>query len=318
MCLLGHNAYSWGAWAHKHVNRGAVMALPLEMRTFYYNHIDFISEGAVVPDLRRGVLNDREEPPRHFIDIEDYNISIASMPKTWKEAREKYDSLFLDKSGYVPWYIQTLMDKLTTAFKRKNRSEIIFISAELGHYVGDAHVPLHTSSNHDGQLTNQKGIHSFWESQLPELFGNTYDYHVPDAVFIDDVPKETWKIIEESHRLVEITLGVERILYNSTPKEQVWEPEVRSSTGQFTSRKHTVAYAQKYHDALNHMVEKQMKAAITSVSNFWYTAWVNAGKPDLSGLDDEALAKASSKNRKKELKAWKKGKILNLDIKKTE
>ena len=318
MFLLGHNAYSWGAWAHKYVNRGAVMALPLEMRTFYYNHIDFITEGAVVPDLRRGVLNDREEPPRHFIDVEDYNIPIASFPKTWKDAKEKYDSLTLDKSGFVPWYIQTLMDKLTTAFKRKNRSEIIFISAELGHYVGDAHVPLHTSSNHDGQLTNQKGIHSFWESQLPELFGNTYDYHVPDAVFIDDVPKETWKIIEESHRLVEITLGVERILYNSTPKEQVWEPEVRSSTGQFTSRKHTVAYAQKYHDALNHMVEKQMKAAITSVSNFWYTAWVNAGKPDLSGLDDEALAKASSKNRKKELKAWKKGKILNLDIKKTE
>jgi hypothetical protein len=60
--------------------------------------------------------------------------------------------------------------KLTQAFKEKRKSEILFIAADLGHYIADAHMPLHTSDNHDGQLTDQKGIHSLWESRLPELF----------------------------------------------------------------------------------------------------------------------------------------------------
>jgi hypothetical protein len=37
------------------------------------------------------------------------------------------------------------------------------------------------------------------------------------------------------------------------------------------------------------MVESQMKKAVTATASFWYTAWVNAGKPDLSNLDAEVL-----------------------------
>lgn len=49
-----------------------------------------------------------------------------------------------------------MMVKLTKAFKDKNRAEILFLAADLGHYIGDAHMPLHTSANHDGQLSDQK------------------------------------------------------------------------------------------------------------------------------------------------------------------
>ena len=66
--------YGWGFWGHKRINRSAVFALPDEMRTFYYNHIDFVTEGSVVPDLRRALINDKNEPGRHFIDIEDFNL----------------------------------------------------------------------------------------------------------------------------------------------------------------------------------------------------------------------------------------------------
>jgi hypothetical protein len=306
--------YAWGAWGHKHIGRAAVFALPAEMHTFYYNHIDFITEGSVVPDLRRGVLNDKAEPPRHYIDIEDFgNISVDNLPKTWKEATSKYDSGFLQKTGFLPWYIQTLMDKLTAAFRKKNRSEIIFISAELSHYIADAHVPLHTSSNHDGQLTDQKGIHSFWESQLPELFGNNYNFYTGDAIYINDVSAEILRIIKYSHELAEITLGVERILKNSTSKEKIFESKSPGDTSQRRPR-HSAEYAKKYHDALNGMVEKQMRSAVSTLGNFWYTAWVNAGKPDLNPLDNGHLTNQNKKNFKREMKAWKKGKIYNLNV----
>ena len=98
------------------------------MKTFYYNHIDFITESSVVPDLRRGLINDKQEPPRHYINIENFGkASYDDLPKTVKEANEKYDSATLAKNGVLPWYIQTLMDKLTLAFQRKNKSDILLL-----------------------------------------------------------------------------------------------------------------------------------------------------------------------------------------------
>ena len=153
--------FAWGQWGHKHISRAAVFALPENMQRFYYNHIDFITESAVIPDLRRATINDKNESPRHYIDIEDFGrISINSFPETTKEAFIKYNRTFLNKTGYLPWYIQTLTEKLTAAFKRRNKSEILFISSELSHYIADTLQPLHTSSNYDGQLTNQKGVHA--------------------------------------------------------------------------------------------------------------------------------------------------------------
>jgi hypothetical protein len=70
-------AFAWGQWGHKHISRAAVFALPQGMQKFFYNHIDFITEGAVVPDLRRALISDKNEPPRHFIDVEDFKIPIS-------------------------------------------------------------------------------------------------------------------------------------------------------------------------------------------------------------------------------------------------
>ncbi len=307
-------ANGWGAWGHKHIGRGAVLALPDEMRVFYYNHIDFITEGSVVPDLRRGVLNDKTEPPKHYIDVEDFKVeSVNDLPKTWKLLNEKYDSNFLQKGGTLPWHIQYLMDKLTTAFKRKNRSEIILLSAELSHYIGDAHVPLHTTNNHDGQLSDQKGIHSLWESQIPEQFGNTYNFRTRQVKYIDSVTDEIFIIIAESHRLAEITLSVEQILKNKTRAEKIFNQKMPGDTSK-SLPKRTKEYAKAYEEALNGMIQQRMVSSITVLSNFWYTAWVNGGKPELISLDDQHLTKQNRKNLSKELKAFKKGKINNLDV----
>jgi hypothetical protein len=50
------------------------------------------------------------------------------------------------------------------------------------------------------------------------------------------------------------------------------------------SREFTEAYA----FALNGMVERQMKNSIKMIADFWYTAWINAGQPDLN-TDDFTL-----------------------------
>ena len=306
--------FAWGAWGHKHINKAAVFALPDGMRKFYYNHIDFITESAVVPDLRRGLLNDKDEAPRHYIDMEEFgNIPVSEFPKTTAEAYKKYDSAFLNKTGYLPWYIQNVTQKLTTAFKQKNKSEILFLSAELGHYVGDAHMPLHTASNFNGQLTNQKGVHALWESEIPELFGNSYDFRTEDARYIKDITAETWDIIAHTHSLEDSVLLADEQTRAKFSKDDMYK---KDAAGKLVLSYHqpvfSEAYARAFNDAMHGMVEKQLRLSIQDVADYWYTAWVNGGSPDLLSLDDAHLTRQNDKNYKLEFKAWKKGKLLNL------
>jgi hypothetical protein len=308
--------FAWGAWGHKHINHAAVFALPDAMQKFYYNHIDFITESSVVPDLRRGILNDKTEGPKHFIDIEDFgNIPITSFPKTTGEAYTKYDSTFLNKTGYLPWHIQNLMEKLTQAFKKRNKSEILFISAEVGHYVGDAHMPLHTASNFNGQLTNQKGVHALWESQIPEMFGNSYNFKTEFARYISNIPTETWNIIMHTHSLEDSLLSAEKQTRAQSDKDQMYKKDASGNIVlSYSQPVFSNEYARQFNNAMNGMVEMQLRLSIQDVANYWYTAWVDAGSPELLSLDDENLTKQNHKNYKIEYKAWNKGKLLNLSV----
>jgi hypothetical protein len=304
--------FAWGVWGHQHINHAAVFALPKEMRAFYYNHIDFITEESVVPDIRKYTINDKPEFARHYIDIEAFeNVPFDSLPRTMKDAMAKYDDKILQKNGILPWYLQEMMVKLTKALKDKRKTDILFLSADLGHYIADANMPLHTSLNHDGQLTDQKGIHGFWEAQLPEMFGDNYNFKVSDASYISDITKESWSIVKHSHGLADSLLQIERNLKASFPKDKIYKTD---STGgiyknPFGNPVHTFEYAQAFHVAMKDMVQNQMRHAIQDIANFWYTAWVNAGKPDLNELDPTALTKSNAKRFKKEAKYLKQGKL---------
>jgi hypothetical protein len=304
---------SWGIVGHERISRAAVFALPKPLQVFFYNHIDFITQESTVPDLRKYVLNDKAEGQRHYFDMENFGV-IDSFPKTMEAAKKKYDEKFLSKNGTLPWHIQDVMEKLTKAFKEKKRNEILFLAGDLAHYIADAHMPLHTSDNHDGQNTNQKGIHSLWESRIPELFANDYKLHVKDATYFENVDKATWNVIFDTHSLVEPLLAADKPLRTSTPENKMYEVDADGNIvkSQYKSNIYSTDYSSKLHTALNGMVESQMKKAITATSSFWYTAWVNAGKPDLSKLDNEELTKRNEKLLKKDLKLWNKDKIFGI------
>jgi len=303
---------SWGRWGHEHINRAAVFALPADIRPFFYNHIDYITEEASIPDVRRSLINDKAEPNRHYIDLENYLTQPGdSMPQTMKDIAAKYDTKAIDSNGILPWYIEDMTEKLTRAFRNRQKAEILFLSADLAHYIGDAHMPLHTSVNYDGQATNQRGIHSFWESQLPEIYGNTYNFCTGDAVYIPDIHNETRRIIYHTHSLIDSLLAAEKTARASLPADKLYE---KDASGNITRNRYnqtirTKEYAAAFHQALNGMVEKQMRLSVAAVAAFWYTAWVNAGKPDLGTLDPETLTKRNSKSLKKDYKLWQKGQL---------
>ncbi len=279
-------AYSWGFFAHKKINRMAVFTLPPEMISFYKKHIEYISEHAVDPDRRRNVSVD--EAPRHYIDIDHYGAHpFETVPKYWKDAVKKFSEDTLKEYGILPWYIEKMTYNLQEAFMDEDLGLILHYSADIGHYIADAHVPLHTTENYNGQLTNQKGIHAFWESRIPELKSEGYDYWTGAAQYIDKPIDKAWNMVKASHAEVDSVLKFEAQLNAKYSPDKKYSFENR---GNKTTKVYSVEYTNEYDKMLNGMVERKMRESIITVGSFWYTAWVNAGKPDLNRFGDATVS----------------------------
>jgi hypothetical protein len=370
---------TWGFFAHKRINRLAVLTLPPEMMVFFKKNIDFVSDHAVDPDMRR--YASKQEGPRHFIDLDMYGQPpFDALPRQWldalvlhtdiwvvsttgdtvqllgdkepvpEEAAPQYRKWFarhimphvydddtslpidslnaflaangivrerpaaaffterLTEHGILPWNLQRFQRNLTEAFRQRDGRRILKLSAEIGHYIGDAHVPLHTCSNYNGQKTNQHGIHGFWESRIPELFADeTYDYFVGKPEYINRTDDWFWQTAFDSHSMVDSVLTFEKMLRHSFPADRQMCPDTRLGVvGLMPCRE----FASAYQNALDGMVERRMRAAIHAVSSAWFTAWVDAGQPDLSNLSVEAAGQEEMEAEKQMRKTFEQGKIL--------
>jgi hypothetical protein len=290
----------WGFYAHQQINRLAVYTLPPEMVIFYKKHIDYIAENAVNPDKRRYAVKD--EAPRHFIDLDMYGDSaMYKLPRGWKEAVEKYTEDTLMKHGIVPWHIQFMKFQLTEAFKQKDAAKILRLSADMGHYIADANVPLHTTRNYNGQLTNQVGIHGFWESRLPEMFAENYDFFIGQAEYVKSPQKETWRMISDAHIALDSVLKFERELTLKFADDKKYSFEERMGV---TTKVYSKDFSTKYHEMLQNQVERQMRKSIRLVGSFWLTCWIDAGQPDLTQIADYQLSKQEKDAEEAEKKNW--------------
>lgn len=280
-------SYCWGFYGHQQINRLAVFLLPPEMMVLFKPNIDFLTEHAVDPDKRRYAI--AEEGPRHYIDLDYYGkYPFSNLPRQWKDAIEKFSEDTVKAHGIVPWHIQTMLYRLTNAFKEKDFSKIMKNAAEIGHYIGDAHVPLHTSSNHNGQLTNQRGIHGFWESRVPELLAEKqFDFFIGKATYIEHPSEFIWNRVLESAQAVDSVLLFEKELSHQFSEDNKYSFEERNGK---IVRQYSSDFTIAFNNKLNGMVERRMQQAIFSIASFWYTAWVNAGQPDLKSLTNSRFS----------------------------
>lgn len=277
--VLVSESFGWGFFAHKQINKHAVFTLPPAMFSFYKEYIHVITENAVNPDKRRYVIEG--EAPRHYIDLEYYGDSVLCELSQWPQVVATYTQDVLMQHGVLPWHIYRVKNALTEAFRQKDGYRILKLSADLGHYIADANVPLHTSENYNGQLTDQEGIHGLWETRLPELFMDRYNFFTGRAAYISDPQSSAWKAIIVAHKEVDRVLGLEKNLSKYFPATKKYSFEQRGSTLQ---KVYSIAYAQAYHAVLDGQVERQMRASIKMVGDFWLTCWVDAGQPDLGAL----------------------------------
>ncbi len=291
---------AWGFHAHQQINRLAVFSLPAEMMPFFKRHIDFLTDNAVNPDRRRVAVVG--EAPRHFIDLDDYaDTSATTLPRFYKDAVTRYGEDTLAARGIVPWHIQLAKYQLTEAFRTRNVRQILRIAADLGHYIADANVPLHTTRNYNGQLTNQHGIHGFWESRLPELYSGKFDFLVGPATYIESPQKEAWRAVFRAHAALDSVLVFERDLTKELGDTRKFGFEERNGV---TTKVYSETFSRQYHERLRGQVERQMRASVKMVGDFWYTCWVDAGQPDMRQLARQELTETDKNEEAAEQQSW--------------
>jgi hypothetical protein len=300
--LLVKQVFCWGFFAHKKINYYAVFLLPPEMMVLYKPNIDFLSEHAVDPDKKRYV--NISEGPHHYIDIDHYGkYPFSELPRKWDDAIKKFSEDSVRAYGIVPWWVGTMLSRLTNAFKEKNQAKILKLSAEIGHYIADAHVPLHANSNHNGQFTNQQGIHGFWESRIPELLADKeWDFFIGKAEYISRPDEFIWSRVLESAAEADTVLKFEKELSRQFPGDRKFAFEEKNG---IITKQYSSAYSIAYNNKMGNMVERRMRQSIYSVACFWYTAWVNAGQPDLKNLANKNFSVEELKEFEAMDRQWK-------------
>lgn len=281
LLLYVQHSFGWGFWAHKEINKRAIQLLPPEMKEFFLKNAEYISEHAVDPDIRR--TRDSLEGYYHYIDIDYYGkYPFTELPRNYDSAVAKFGAETVLKQGIVPWRIAAYTDSLSSAMRQRNERKILGFAADLGHYVADAHVPLHAIVDYDGVQRGQKGIHKRWESELIERFGQTYRYPAEGVTYIDNLLMYAFATILESYTYADSVFHAELQALQTTPSAKTVKNIRKNGDTVFVFND---AYYEAFKKFDRGLAERRMQKAILSLASYWYTAWVNAGKPLLAVED---------------------------------
>jgi hypothetical protein len=136
---------------------------------------------------------------------------------------------------------------------------------------------------------------------LPELFSDDFNYFVGKAQYLSNTQLAVWKAIQESHRAVDSVLREEKQL-SKKMEDKKFSFETK---GRQTVKVYSQPYARAYYKILDGMVERRMRAAIKLTGDFWFTAWVDSGQPDLKNLIGYTPTDAELAERQQELHRWR-------------
>jgi hypothetical protein len=265
--LITGFSYPWGEEGHRLIASKAIDLLYYKIK-----HIerfrDYIATYSVDPDLRKNT--DKAEEPKHFIDIDFYEEFLdGRMIINKDQLIALYGDSVVTKMGLLPWATLETYNNLQNAFIEQNRDKVLIFAADLAHYVADAHQPMHTMLNYDGQLTDQKGIHKRYESVMVEKYLDelSFETYGTEAEYIEDPLEYIFSYISDSNSLGEVLLFSDK----------------------FAEKKAASTESDEYYNLLwfrtKYVTKIQFESAINSLASLIFTAWMDAGEPQLDQIN---------------------------------
>jgi hypothetical protein len=265
--LMPAPAFAWGFVGHRFIMARAIELLPAPLKPFFDRYRDEIVIRAVDPDLWRNV--GWEEDPNHFMNfgVREYgDYPFAVLPRELGAAIEKFGMPTLKRNGMLPWRAQELFGNLRRTFEGFARgsqygpSDLILFSAVIGHYIQDAHQPLHATNNYDGQLTGNTGIHARFERDLIEKFQARLTVRPAAPAAIANVRDAAFEALLAGYKLVGPILEADGEAIGS---KDTYDAE----------------YFESFFTTVKPILERRLGESVTATAGLIVGAWEAAGKP---------------------------------------
>jgi hypothetical protein len=172
------------------------------------------------------------------------------------------------KQGLLPWATLDTYNKLIKAFKDKNKDKVLLYTSDLGHYVGDGHQPMHTMLNYNGQLTKQKGVHARYEIKMVDKYIKEIEASITtaDVRKIDAPFQFIFDYIADANSVQSVLLDAD-----------ITAAKMAGSTD-------NDEYLRLMWFKTKYITEIQFNTAVSDYASLIYTAWIEAGKPDLNQI----------------------------------
>jgi len=252
LVLAAPRALAFGPAAHQLVADKAIDVLPGGLKSFYKAHRLEMKALALEPEFPDEGA-DRRFPvdrvmPFPFLDFTPRERAFAAAAGEFP--------------GRLPWLIQESYARLVEAFKARDKARILDESDALAGLVTDYSNPLAVTDNADGQKTEMHGLFVRFSAKLPEAMQRRLKFDAEAARFLDAPDDYVASMLRGTY------VWVDNVLY----------AEALAKRGQ-------AGYGDSYFEALErragHILKDRLSQAATDASSYWYTAWTNAGRPEL-------------------------------------
>ncbi len=263
-------AFAWGAAAHRYIMGRAIDLLPAGIKPFFDRHRDELVLRVNDPDLWR--VAGWDDGPNHFVDFGEPELGpypFAALPRDYNAAVKKFGIEKLKRIGMLPWREAEQYGNLRRAFERVRRNnayaagDTVLFAAVTAHYIQDAHVPLHATNNHDGQLTGQTGVHSRFETALFERYQLKLTVNAQAVSHVTNARDAAFSTLLASHQMVDGLLRADK---------------EAAGTGK---PNYNDAYFEKFFERARPLLEQQLAGSIAMTVAMIAGAWEAAGRPAL-------------------------------------
>ncbi|MGE0526312.1 MAG: hypothetical protein AB7G93_05965 [Bdellovibrionales bacterium] len=231
LSLTSSRAQAWGRRGHQIVGETAARVVAGEPGAGFMKDRSFdFGYYSNVPDLIwKKPQTYEKERGEHFMDMEIFNRAFAKkkdIKEPFKLSRAEFEARFPElglDAGRAFWRIRELNENLEKVAaelrqlkvkkgsdRRKLQEKWLVLAGTLGHYVGDLGQPLHLTENYDGQMTGQKGVHSYFEDDVVE------ELYPELAVKVDERTRKSWPGFKEKNANRTVLELVEQLSKNAS------------------------------------------------------------------------------------------------------
>lgn len=262
----------WGNIGHKIINYNTILSALPEME-FFETWADSLEAHASDADVRKSW--DPDEAPKHYIDIDNYPefIATGTIPQNFDSLVAIHGLSFVLDQGILPWAILKTADSLKASFEINDMHKAMLLAADLGHYIGDSHMPLHITRNYNGQYTNQTGVHSRYESNLINTFQSQIVYDGDSLQYIDNLSDFIFNMIYDNYQYVDSVLYADSV------------------ANAFAGNHNSTTYYNKFWEISKNFTIRLFQKASYRLTCVIYTQWINSGSTsDSKEIENDLLS----------------------------